>query len=164
MGLFDLARLAPQLARTPVHFAQAVENGAADAELGVGAELHVLGVIELVEGVDQPDHAGMHQIFERDMARQPLVDAAREITDLGQLFEQDAVAFFLLILILVLPAGIGCGGVLAHGILTSRSRIKTQKYFPQRKTPTDCTSTTGGTSGGESTTSLGRKGSSSRLR
>ena len=97
VGFFDLARLAPQFARTPVHFAQAVEDGAADAELGVGTELHVLGAVKLVERVDQSDHSGVHQVFERHVAGQPFVDAARQVADLGQLFQQDAVAFFFFV-------------------------------------------------------------------
>ena len=161
------ARLAPQLARSPVHFAQAVEDGAADAKLGVGAELHVLGLIELVERVDQSDDSRMHEIFERHMARQPFMDAAGQVADLRQLFEQDAVPLFL-----VLPGGVGLRGVLAHSILTSPSRFKSQRsnlrvlnLVPaHRSTPTDCTSTTGGTSMGESTTTFGRKGSSRRFR
>src|SRR5271165_1199381 len=122
VGFFDLARLAPQLARTPVHFAQTVEDGAADAELGVGTELHLLGTVKLVERVDQSEHAGMHQVLERHVAGQPFVDAACQVFDLGQLFEQDAVAFFFFVLILILPGGVGLRGVLAHGILTSREK------------------------------------------
>ena len=55
VGLLDLARLAAQLARSPVNLPQAVKDGAPNAELGVGTELHMLGVVELVQRVDQPD-------------------------------------------------------------------------------------------------------------
>ena len=44
--LFDLAALAAEFARAPVEFPQAVEDGAANAELGVGAELNVLRLVE----------------------------------------------------------------------------------------------------------------------
>src|SRR5579872_4013708 len=160
--LLDLSRLAPQLARSPVHFAQAVEDGAADAKLGIGAELHVLGTVELVESIDESDHSRVHEIFEGHMARQPFVDAARKVADLRQLFEQDAVPLFL-----VLPGGVGLRGILAHSILTSPSTFDLcgcDLAGAHRRTPTDCTSTTGGTSIGESTTTFGRKGSSSRFR
>src|SRR5260370_20745491 len=48
VGGIDESALSPQLAPAPVEFAETVEDGAADAELGVRTELHVLGEIELV--------------------------------------------------------------------------------------------------------------------
>ena len=119
VGFLDLARLAPQLSRTPIHLPQAVEDGAADAKLGVRAELHMFGAVELVERVHQSDYARVHQVFERHVPGQPLVDAARQVADLGQLFEQDAVSLFLF-----LPGGIGSRCILAHGIITSRQNSK----------------------------------------
>ena len=176
MRFFDFARLAPQLARSPIHFAQAVENRSPDAELGIRAELHMLGEIKLVERIDQPNHSGMHQVFEGHVPGQPFMDAARQIAHLGQLFEQDAVALFF-----VLPDAVGLRCTLAHDrLLTSLvpvlvpffvvlvALVFALVFFPgivfHRNTPTDCTSTTGGTSSGESTTTLGRKGSSKRFR
>src|SRR5208282_2457491 len=79
------AAFAAQFARAPVQFAETVEDGAADTELGVRTELHLLGQIELVEGVDQSDDAGMNQVFEGHVAGQALVYAAGNVTNLGKL-------------------------------------------------------------------------------
>jgi len=79
----------------------------------------MFGAVELVERVHQSDYARVHQVFERHVPGQPLVDAARQVADLGQLFEQDAVSLFLF-----LPGGIGSRCILAHGIITSRQNSK----------------------------------------
>src|SRR5208337_1298764 len=47
VGGIDEAAFAAQFARAPVEFAETVEDGAADAELGIRTELHVLGEIKL---------------------------------------------------------------------------------------------------------------------
>src|ERR1700728_2635874 len=69
----------------------------------------MLRVVELVERIDQANHSRMHQVFERHMPRQGLVNAARQVAHLGQLFEQDAVPLFF-----ILPGGVGRCRVLAH--------------------------------------------------
>ena len=126
----------------------------------------------------------MHQVLERHVPGQAFVNAARQVAHLGQLFEQDALP-----LLFILPGGVGLGRILAHVAgsrfpvrfvdvlllllffwssvwspfpLTSFSRFRAAT--PQRSTPNDCTSTSGGTSRGESTTTFGKKGSSSRCR
>jgi len=84
--LFHLTALAAQIARTPVHFAQAVENRAPNTKLGIGTKLHMLAVIELVQGIHQTQDASVNQVFKWHMARQPFMDAARDIAHLRQLF------------------------------------------------------------------------------
>src|SRR5580704_3587912 len=136
LRLFHPARLAPQVPRPPVHFPQTVQHRAPDAELGIGTELHLLRAIELVERIDQSDHSRMHQILQRHMPGQALVNPARQITHLRQLFEQNAVAlvsvpisafvfvFVLLFLFLfVLSAAVGLRRVLAHDPLLASIRI-----------------------------------------
>src|SRR6266478_2751382 len=109
VGGIDEAAFAAQLTRAPVEFAETVEDGAADAELGVRTELHVLREIELVESVDESDDAGMDQVFEGHVARQALVNAAGDVADLGKLFHQDALAFDV-----GLDGLIGGGGMFGH--------------------------------------------------
>jgi hypothetical protein len=89
----DEAAFPTQFARAPVKFAKAVDDGAANAKLGLTTELHLLGQIELVEGVDESDDACMDQVLEGHVAGQPLVNAAGDVADLGKLFQEDALAF-----------------------------------------------------------------------
>ena len=59
------AAFAAQVPRSPVDLAQAVEHRAPNAELGVGAELHVLGAVKLIQSIDEADHRlCTHQILE----------------------------------------------------------------------------------------------------
>ncbi len=101
VGLFDAASLAAQMPRAPVHFAEAVQDGAANAELGVGFQLHVLAGIEFLHGVDQADNAGVNQIFERNMRGQPVMDAPGDIAHLRKVFEQQALALLADLLVAV---------------------------------------------------------------
>ena len=121
MRFFEATGFAPQIARTPVHFAQTVQNGAADAELGIGPELHMLGPVKLVQGIDQPHHAGVDQIFERHMARQPFVNAARDVTHLRQLLHQYPLA-----LVFVLPTGVGQLARFGHDFSVRSSGLPTR--------------------------------------
>src|SRR5579875_1247069 len=91
MGLLDAARLAAQLARAPIEGAQAVENGAANAEFGVRGQGDVFAGVVLAHRVHQADDARLHQIVERDVARQAIMDAAGDQMHLGQLFQQAAL-------------------------------------------------------------------------
>src|SRR3981081_661130 len=109
VGGIDEAAFAAQFARTPVKFAKAVENGSANTKLGVRTELHVLGEIKLIERVDESDNAGMDQVFKGYVAGQPVVNAAGDVADLGQLFHKDTFAFGV-----GLDALIGVGGMFHH--------------------------------------------------
>ncbi len=92
VGLLDQTAFAAEVAWSPIQFTQAIEDGAADPELGIRAELDVLGQIELTERVDEADDTRMNQIFQRDVTRKVLVDAAREVAHLGKLLHQHAFA------------------------------------------------------------------------
>jgi len=87
-GLFDGAALPAQLARTPVESPQAVQNRSPDAELRITAKLHLLGGIELGEGIHQPHHTGRNHILDVHMLGQALVNAAGEKAHDGQVLEQ----------------------------------------------------------------------------
>ena len=89
--LFQAARLAAQVARAPVHVAQAVEDGAPNTELGVGGEAHILAGVVLVHGIDQSHDAGMQQVVERNVLRQPLMNAAGDVFHLRQLLQQQLI-------------------------------------------------------------------------
>src|ERR1700674_1796518 len=92
MGLLNLARFAAQMARTPVQLTQTVQNGSANMKFRIGLKLDVLTWIKFFNCVDQPDHPGMDQILERHLRRQAVVYSAGDVTDLRQMFEQQALA------------------------------------------------------------------------
>ena len=43
-----------------------------------------------------PEHTGMHQVFERNMLRQTLVDPPRQVVHLRELGQNELVACFVL--------------------------------------------------------------------
>src|ERR1035438_9919163 len=88
---FQAAAFAAQVARTPVHVPQTVQNGSPNAELGIGGKAHLLVGVELVHGVDQAHDTGVQKIVERNVLRQPFVDAACDVFYLRQLFQQELV-------------------------------------------------------------------------
>ena len=59
----------------------------------------MLAAVKLLQSVNQPKYTRMHHVFEQDMPRQALVNAARNVTHLRQLFHQHPLA-----LTIVLPA------------------------------------------------------------
>ena len=87
-GLFDGAALPAQFARAPVHRSQAIQNCAPDAELRVGAKLHLLGWVELGEGIHQPHDPGRNHILDIHVLGEALVNAAGEKAHNGQVFQQ----------------------------------------------------------------------------
>ncbi len=48
-------------------------------------------MIELVESIDQTDHAGGDQVIELYMLRKPLVDPVSDVTDGREVFEQEPI-------------------------------------------------------------------------
>jgi hypothetical protein len=78
--------------RAPVDLPQAVENGAANPELGVVLELYVLARIVFPHRVQQAENSGVHQVFQRHLRRQPVVDAPGDVPHLGQMLEHDPLA------------------------------------------------------------------------
>ncbi len=69
----------------------------------------MLGQVELIESVDQPDDSGMNQVFEGHVAGQALVNAPGDVADLGKLIHENALAFGV-----ILDALIGFGGLFGH--------------------------------------------------
>jgi hypothetical protein len=91
--LFDLARLAAEAARAPVHPTQAVEDGATDAKARVGLELDIFARIEFVDGIDKAENSSVNEVIEGNLRRQAIVNPARSITDLRKIFDQQTLAF-----------------------------------------------------------------------
>jgi hypothetical protein len=65
--LFDGAPFAPQLARAPVQRAQTVQDRTPNTELGIAAELDLLGGVEFGKGIHQANHARGEEVFDVDM-------------------------------------------------------------------------------------------------
>jgi hypothetical protein len=61
--LLEAARLATQRARTPIHLAKAIENGAAYAEFRVVLELYIFTGIVFAHRVHQAKDSGVDEIF-----------------------------------------------------------------------------------------------------
>ena len=74
-GGFELLVPAAKVAAGPVELAEAVEDGALNAVLGVAGEAdHLFGVV-LGGGVEQAEDAGVHQIVDFDVHRKIFVNA-----------------------------------------------------------------------------------------
>jgi hypothetical protein len=57
----------PQIARGPIELAQAIQDGALDAMLGVAVERHVLGGVVLGDGIEEPEYTGVDEIVQIHM-------------------------------------------------------------------------------------------------
>src|SRR6185369_7577800 len=110
VGFLQPPGLAPQVARTPVHLPQTIQDRSPDAKLGVGPELDVLAVVELLQRINQPQHAGVYQVLQGHVAGQTVVNPARNVTDLRQLFHQQPLTF-----IIFLPAAVSPQACFGHG-------------------------------------------------
>ena len=91
---FNLLGTLALLARRPVEPAQAVQDRAADLVFGVGFQLYVVTRIEAVDGGNQAQRPGGDQVVQVDAFRQSLVNPPGDQTDLRQMFENQAFAFF----------------------------------------------------------------------
>ena len=91
-GGFDQLRALAGFARSPVHVAQAVHDGAMDAVLGVGLELHIERRIEIIDGGQQADDAGGNQIVEADVVGQPVVNPPGDEAHLGEMLQHQRFA------------------------------------------------------------------------
>jgi len=78
--------------RSPVHFAQAIENCATDFPLGIGIQLDIEAGIEIVDRRQQPHHAGRNQVVEADVAGQAVVDPLGDQPDLRQVLKHQGFA------------------------------------------------------------------------
>src|SRR5882672_3279499 len=142
MGLLNLAGLAAQMARTPIQFTKTVQDGSANPEFRVRPELHVLARIKFFHCIDQADHPGVDQVFQRHLRRQSVMNSPGDVPDLWQMLEQQTLA------LLRIPYGLG------HQCLRAA--------VIHRTTPRDWTEMPGGISVGERTTTRGRNGSRRR--
>ena len=91
-GGFHLFVAAAHVARGPIELAQAVENRALDAVLGVAREGNLFFGIEFAGGVEQAEDSGVNQIVDIDVDRQVFVDANGDGFDEGQVLQHHAVA------------------------------------------------------------------------
>lgn len=87
--LGNLAASAPHIARTPVGFTQAVQDGSANSKLRKGFELHILRAVEAARGLDKPDDAGAHQVFHFHVLWKALADTRSNVIDLRQLLHDE---------------------------------------------------------------------------
>ena len=91
----DQASALALLARSPVHLAQAVENGAANLVLGIRLQLDALRCIITVDRRDQADDAGGDKVVQADVAGKPVVDAAGDQFNLGHVLHNQLLALVL---------------------------------------------------------------------
>src|SRR5208282_6364134 len=92
LRLLQTAPPPPQFTRTPVERTQLIQDRSPDAEFHVRLELHFSPRIELAQCVEQAEHSGLHQVLERDVARQPAVDAPGDVAHLWQQLQQPGIA------------------------------------------------------------------------
>src|SRR5258708_1827784 len=59
-----------------------------------GGELRILPAIVITAGIDETDHAGLHQVFHVHMFRQSLMNSRRHVIDLRQFPQHEFVSFF----------------------------------------------------------------------
>src|SRR5258705_9093756 len=133
MSLLNVPGLAPQMAEAPVQFKETGQDGSANQEFRIVFELHVLARIKFLHCIDQADHSGMDQIFERHLRRQSVMNSPGDVPDLRQMLEKQTLA------LLRVSDGLG------HQSLRS--------VVIHRITPRGCTEMPGGISVGERTTS-----------
>jgi hypothetical protein len=84
-----------QIARRPIQLAQAVQNRALDAMLGISVKHHVLAAVVLDHGVEQAQHAGVNQIVQIHVDRQTFVNANGNRLHQREVVEHDLVALFV---------------------------------------------------------------------
>ena len=92
MSFLDAASLAAEIAGTPVELAKTVKNSAANAEASVGLELDIFAGIEFIDGINKTENSGVDKIVELDVRRKAIMDAASNVTDLGKIFREEALA------------------------------------------------------------------------
>ena len=94
-GALHLLLAAAQIARSPIQLAQAVEDGAFDAVLGVAVKRHVLGAVVFGHGIEQPHDAGVDQVVQIHVNRQVFVHTNGDRLYQRKVIEHDLVALFL---------------------------------------------------------------------
>ena len=91
-GGFHLFVAAAHVARGPIELAQAVEDRALDAVLGIARKGNLFFGIVLAGGVEQAENAGVNQIVHIHVDRQVLMHANRDGFHQRQVFQHHAVA------------------------------------------------------------------------
>jgi hypothetical protein len=92
MSFLDAASLTAKIAGAPIELAKTVKDSATNAEASVGLELDILAGIKFIDGVDKTDNSSMDKIVELNVRRKAIVDAACDVTDLGEIFREEALA------------------------------------------------------------------------
>src|SRR5581483_8084974 len=87
----DLAHALPFVRGDAVQTANAVEDGAADFVLGVGAQRRAVRRVVVVNRSDQTDDAGRDQVLDVDIRGQLLLDSRGDPVHLGQVLEDQAL-------------------------------------------------------------------------
>ena len=82
-----------QIARGPVHVAQAVEDGAFNSVLGVALKADLFLAVVLHGRVEQADYTGVDQVLEIHMHRKVFIHSDGNRPDEGEVVEHKAVAF-----------------------------------------------------------------------
>ena len=83
-GVVELLLAGAKISRGPVQLAQAVEDGAGDADARVLAEGEITAGAKTPGGVDQADGTGLDQIVELHRGGQAAEDGARDLLDVVQ--------------------------------------------------------------------------------
>ena len=95
MARVELMGPGPHQPRDPVHAAEFVEDGAADARGAIGFELDAAVRIEGVDGVHQAEDAGADEIVEFDLVGQFDIDPLGGVLDQGKIMFEERIAGFL---------------------------------------------------------------------
>ena len=74
--------------------AQAVQNSSFDLMLGVGSQLDLARRLETVDGRDEAQDTGGHQIVQAHVPGQAVVNLAGDQAYLGQMLEDQTFALF----------------------------------------------------------------------
>src|SRR5437764_14697009 len=92
MGLLDLASLEPDRAGHPVHRSELVDDGALDPRDRVRLELVTAARLELVQGVDEPEHAVADQVGLFDACGKPGGNAGGYVLHEGGVMQDEVIA------------------------------------------------------------------------
>jgi methylmalonyl-CoA mutase cobalamin-binding subunit len=62
------------------------------AVFGIGLESDMAGGVIPLNGLDQSQDARVDQVFKKNIGWKPIMNSLRDVLDLGELFEQQALA------------------------------------------------------------------------
>ena len=84
---FQVTAATAQGARSPVEVAQAVDDGAADAQFRIRLEFHAALGLELIDGVEKSDDSGIHQVSDFDARRKTSRNSMSDMFDEREVLE-----------------------------------------------------------------------------